>query len=100
MKRSIKAAVVALAFTGLVAQPMVANAGITCYTPPTGSNVGPLPIIFVTGFFLCAGMSLGKQDVDAAKNGTTVTKRDRAHAFLGCLLPFHHKHVDAVSAKG
>jgi len=102
MNRTVRAGVAALAFAGLVAQPIAANAGVTCpweVTPP-GSTSGPLPIMFVAGFFLCAGLSLGKVDEDARRAGTEVAKGEHGRALLGCLLPFHHKHVEAVSAKG
>ena len=62
--------------------------------PPTAP---PLPS---AGFFLCAGLSLGKVDEDARRAGTEVAKGEHGRALLGCLLPFHHKHVEAVSAKG
>ena len=100
MNRTVRAGVAALAFAGLVAQPIVANAGEVCIweTPPGTS--GPIPIMLVAGFFLCAGLSIGKVDEDARRAGTEVAKGEHGRALLGCLLPFHHKPVEAVSAKG
>ncbi|HVZ14283.1 MAG TPA: hypothetical protein VG894_07470 [Bauldia sp.] len=91
MNRHLRAGVAALAFLGLVAQPMAANA-IVPYCPPasSGYDAGPIPMLLVTGFFLCAGVELGRQDAQA--NGKSVSGRDRVHALLGCLLPFPHKH--------
>jgi hypothetical protein len=99
MNRTVRAGIAALAFAGLVAQPVVANAGIVCHVPPTHGTAGPLPMLFVAGFFLCAGVSIGKVDEDARRAGVEVEKGAHGRALLGCLLPFH-KHVDAVSAKG
>jgi len=93
MKRHLRAGGAALAFLGLVAQPMTANAiGLPhCVEPATGYDAGPIPMLLVTGFFLCAGVEIGRQDVQA--HGKTVSGRDRLHALLGCLLlPFPHKH--------
>ncbi len=100
MIRTVRAGVMALALTALVAQPVVANAGEIRCPIPTHSNGSPLPILLVTGFFLCAGLAIGKQDADAAKGIKPVEKGDRTRAFLGCLLPFHHHKVSAVSASG
>jgi hypothetical protein len=88
MKKTSRAAVVALALAAFVAQPVVANAGVV-YCPPAASPsaASPLPILWAFGFFLCAGMTLGKLDVQAKKAGVAVSKKDRAHAFLGCALP-------------
>ena len=90
MKTTSRAAVAALALAAFVAQPIAANAGAPyCppVAPPVAHNVGPLPILWAVGFFLCAGMTIGKQDKDAKDNGTTVSHKERAHAFLGCVLP-------------
>lgn len=90
MKMTSRAAVAALALAAFVAQPIAANAGAP-YCPPvvpaSPANMGPLPILWAVGFFLCAGMTIGKQDKDAKDNGTTVSHKERAHAFLGCVLP-------------
>jgi hypothetical protein len=93
MNRKLRAGVAGLAFLGLVAQPMAANAGVPWWCCPpcptaSGYDAGPVPMLLVTGFFLCAGVELGRQDVQA--KGKTVSGKDRVHAFLGCLLPFHH----------
>lgn len=89
MKTTSRAAVAALALAAFVAQPIAANAGAPCVVPPVASpaNMGPLPIFWAVGFFLCAGMTIGKQDKDAKDNGTTVSHKERAHAFLGCAFP-------------
>ena len=91
MKTTSRAAVAALALAAFVAQPIAANAGVHVWCPPAAPpgphNVGALPIFWAVGFFLCAGMTIGKQDKDAKDNGTTVSGKDRAHGFLGCLLP-------------
>jgi len=87
MKKYARGAVAALAFAGLVAQPIVANAGdYRCYTPPSNSGYG-LGIAWAFGFFLCAGMTVGAQDVEAKKHHHVVTGHDRAAGFISCLLP-------------
>ena len=101
MNRTILTAVAALAVTGFVAQPIAANAGaIYCHVPPVVSDPGPLPMLAVVGFFLCAGFTLGKVDADDARGIRKAQKGDHARALLACLLPFHHKHQNVVSAKG
>jgi hypothetical protein len=110
MKTTSRAAVAALALAAFVAQPIAANAGVYVCPPavpavPAGPhNVGALPIFWAVGFFLCAGMTIGKQDKDAKDNGTTVSHKDRAHGFLGCLIPpiglAKLAHHDAVSVGG
>jgi hypothetical protein len=90
MKTTSRAAVAALALAAFVAQPIAANAGAPyCppVVPPGPHNVGAVPIFWAVGFFLCAGMTIGKQDKDAKDNGTTVSHKERAHAFLGCAFP-------------
>jgi hypothetical protein len=102
MNRTIRTTVAALAVAGFVAQPISANAGEWICPPkvsPVTADPGPLPMLATVGFFLCAGFALGKQDVDAAKEHRQVTGKERLHAFVGCLLPFH-KHKHAVSVKG
>ncbi len=100
MKRSLRTAVAALAVTGFVAQPIAANAGIRCLVPPVVADPGPLPILAVVGFFVCAGFTLGKVDADDARGIKKAVKGDHARALISCLLPFHHKHKNVVSAKG
>lgn len=100
MKRTIRTSIAALAVVGFVAQPIAANAGINCYVPPVVSDPGPLPILAAVGFFVCAGFTLGKVDADDARGIRKAQKGDHARALLSCLLPFHHKHHDVVSAKG
>jgi hypothetical protein len=108
MKTTSRAAVAALALAAFVAQPIAANAGVHVWCPPvtpsSPANIGPLPILWAVGFFLCAGMTIGKQDKDAKDNGTTVSHKDRAHGFLGCLIPpiglAKLAHHDAVSVGG
>lgn len=101
MKRSIRLTVAALAVTGFAAQPIAANAlTYPCYHPPVVGDPGPLPILAVTGFFLCAGFTLGKVDADDARGIKKAQRGDHARALISCLLPFHHKHDNVVSAKG
>jgi hypothetical protein len=106
MKTTSRAAIAALALAAFVAQPIAANAGVPCapVVPVSPTNVGPLPILWAVGFFLCAGMTIGKQDKDAKDNGTTVSGKERAHAFLGCALPpigfAKLAHKDAISVGG
>ncbi len=100
MIRTVRAGVAALALLTLVGQPIAASACVYPVPTPSTSSAGPLPMLFVVGFFLCAGMSIGKQDADAAKGIKAVEKGDRAKAFIGCLLPFHHKKASAVSVSG
>jgi len=87
MKKTSRAAVAALALAALVAQPIAANAGGCPPVVASPANIGPLPILWAVGFFLCAGMTIGKQDKDAAENDTTVSHKDRAHGLLACVLP-------------
>jgi hypothetical protein len=105
MNMTSRAAVAALALAAFVAQPIAANAGHICpVVPASPANMGPIPIIWAVGFFLCAGMTIGKQDKDAKDNGTTVSHKDRAHGFLGCLIPpiglAKLAHHDAISVGG
>lgn len=97
MKRTLRAGALALAFTGLVLQPMVADAGIhkipKVYCPPkhhaggSPNNGLNVPLLWGVGFIICAGLTVGKDDTDAKKAGTTVSGQQRAAGFLGCLLP-------------
>jgi hypothetical protein len=87
MNKTSRAAVAALALSALVAQPIAANAFVPQVTVVSPANIGPLPILWVVGFFLCAGMTIGKQDKDAKDNGTTVSHEERARGFWGCVLP-------------
>jgi hypothetical protein len=88
MMKSVRVGVAALAFAGLVAQPIAASAGEGwwCHPASTGTNVAP-GVFWAIGFFLCAGMTTGKQDVDAKKHHTVVTGNDRFGAFLACAFP-------------
>jgi hypothetical protein len=102
MKRSIRTAVAALAVTGFVAQPIAANAGFVCprVSPTVGDPGGALPMVGVFAFFVCAGFTLGKVDADNARGIKVAQKGDHLRALVSCLLPFHHKHKNVVSAKG
>ena len=86
MMKYARGAVAALAFAGLVAQPMAANAGYICHQPPTNAGYG-LGVAWVFGFFLCAGMTVGAQDVQAKKHHTTVTGNERLAGFISCIIP-------------
>ena len=95
MKNTVRAGVAALAFMGLVAQPMVANAGAWPCEPAAtaGNETGPRR--WGIGGFLCAGLAMGKQDVE----GRT-THKDRAHALIACAFPpiglaklIHHQPI-------
>jgi hypothetical protein len=96
MKKSVRAGVVALAFVGLAAQPVIANAGVYCPPAPVASaGNATVPLLWGVGFFLCAGLTMGKQDVE----GRT-THRDRARALVTCAFPpiglaklIHHKPI-------
>ena len=94
MMKSVRVGVAALAFTGLVAQPMVANAGgdYYCHPPIVDNSAG---IFWALGFFLCAGMSVGQQDVWAKKHHTTVSGKQRASGLLDCVFPVYgfYKHA-------
>lgn len=94
MMKTVRAGVAALAFAGLVAQPIAADAGFIfkCLPPPchtaAAENVGAsLGIVWALGFFLCAGMTVGQQDVYAQKHHTTVTGHDRLRGFVSCIIP-------------
>jgi hypothetical protein len=89
MKRTIRAGVAALAFAGLVAQPIAANAGAGWYCPKEVVPSAPsaFPLFWGIGFIICAGLTVGKDDTDAAKAGTTVSGKKRFAGFLGCVLP-------------
>jgi hypothetical protein len=101
MNRTLRTSIAALAVVGFVAQPIAANAGVGyhCYVPPV-SDPGPLPMLAAVGFFICAGFTLGKVDADDARGIRKAQKGDHARALLSCLLPFHFKHKNVVSAKG
>jgi hypothetical protein len=96
MKNSVRAGVAALAFMGLVVQPIAANAYV-CPSPAPVASAGnaTVPLLWGIGFFLCAGMAMGKQDIE----GRT-THRDRARALVTCAFPpiglaklIHHKPI-------
>jgi len=92
MNRKLRVGVAALAFVGLVAQPMAANAvRLPCPPPTTGYDAGPWPMFYVVTYFLCAGVTLGKQDHDA--KGKPVSGSMRVHGLLACLLPWHVLHL-------
>jgi hypothetical protein len=85
MMKMVRAGVAALAFTGLVAQPLAANA--CCWCPPPANYGAAWGVGWALGFFLCAGMSVGAQDEWAKKHHTTVKGSDRAAGFVACILP-------------
>ena len=88
MMKTVRAGVAALAFAGLVAQPIAANAtGIQVPLPIVSSPDVGLGVFWAVGFFLCAGMTIGKQDVYAKKHHTIATGKDRFNAFLSCAFP-------------
>jgi len=95
MTRNLRFAVAALAFVGLVAQPMAANAVIVrCpvkVLPSNGYDAGPWLMFYVVTYFLCAGVTVGKQDHDA--KGKPVSAKTRIHGLLACLLPWHVLHL-------
>ena len=85
MMKSVRVGVAALAFAGLVAQPMVANA---CkYEPPPSHAANAWGVAWAIGFFLCDGMITGKQEKEAKAHHTTVSGHDRAAGVLACLFP-------------
>jgi hypothetical protein len=86
MMKTVRAGIAALAFTGLVAQPIAANATVSWHCVVPGANVSA-GVFWAVGFFLCAGMTTGKQDMDAKKHHTVVTGKDRFGAFLACAFP-------------
>lgn len=97
MMKSVRVGVAALAFAGLVAQPIVANAGIGY---PPCETTSPFPswgIAWAFGFFLCDGMITGKQEKWAKAHHTTVSGHDRVAGLVACIIPplglagLHHK---------
>src|SRR5436190_20295326 len=86
MKRTFRAGVAALAFAGLVAQPIAANAGEICLHKAVSAH-SAFPLFWGIGFIICAGLTVGKDDTDAARAGTTVSGNKRFAGFLGCVLP-------------
>ena len=92
--KSVRVGVAALAFAGLVAQPVVANASIIPYclhkvvATPSGGDLS-LGIFWAVSFFLCAGMGVGKQDKWAKEHHTTVSGHDRAGVFVSCIFPLY-----------
>ena len=91
MMKTVRASVAALAFAGLVAQPIAANAHF-CYPPPpchtaAGSAFPAWGIAWAFGFFLCAGMMEGAQDHQARIHHTTVSGHDRWAGMAACILP-------------
>ena len=85
MMKSIRIGVAALAFAGLVAQPIAANAGE--YWCPPVHEFPSWGIAWGLGFMLCAGMTVGAQDKWAKAHHTTVKGHDRAAGFIACILP-------------
>ena len=91
MLKSVRVGVAALAFAGLVAQPVVANAGFNCpkvVATPSGGDLS-LGIFWAVTFFLCAGMGVGKQDKWAKEHHMTVSGHDRAGVFVSCIFPLY-----------
>jgi hypothetical protein len=88
MMKSVRVGVAALAFAGLVAQPMVANAGDGwwCHRPATHPE-NAWGVAWAIGFFLCDGMITGKQEKWAKAHHTTVSGHDRAAGVLACIFP-------------
>jgi hypothetical protein len=86
MMKAIRIGVAALAFTALVAQPIAASAGDRYWCPP-GNSFPSWGVAWAFGFFLCGGMTVGQQDVYAAKHHTKVTGRYRLRGFVSCILP-------------
>ena len=85
MQKGLRASVVALALTALVAQSTNANAiGLA---PAPAAAVSPLVIVYGFGVLFCTGLTFGKQDVWAAKAHSTVTAKRRLYGFLGCIFP-------------
>jgi hypothetical protein len=95
--KSVRVTVAALAFVGFGLAPVVANATIAgpcipwwCHPCPPkvapGANLS-LGIAWALTFFLCAGMSVGQQDVWAKNHHTTVSGRDRLHGMFACAIP-------------
>jgi hypothetical protein len=86
MMKAVRAGVAALAFTGLVAQPIAANA---CCPPrcPVANPGAAWGVAWAFGFFLCAGMIAGKQEKWAKEHHTTVSGHDRAASLITCILP-------------
>jgi hypothetical protein len=94
MLKSVRVGVAALAFAGLVAQPIAANANpstwIWCHPKvvPSSGDLS-LGIFWAVTFFLCAGMGVGKQDKWAKEHHTTVSGHDRAGVFVSCIFPLY-----------
>jgi hypothetical protein len=87
MMKSVRIAVAALAFTGLVAQPIVANATIVKGWCPPHSSFPSWGIAWAFGFFLCDGMITGKQEKWAKAHHTTVSGHDRVAGLVACIIP-------------
>jgi hypothetical protein len=87
MMKHVRTGVAALAFIGLVAQPIAADAHCCWPCPTNGGGIPNWGVAWVFGFFLCGGMAIGQQDEWAKKHHTQVTGRDRAGAFVACILP-------------
>jgi len=87
MMKSVRAGVAALAFAGLVAQPIAAEAHFCCPPCPTSSPFPAWGIAWAFGFFLCDGMITGKQEKWAKAHHTTVSGHDRVAGLVACILP-------------
>jgi hypothetical protein len=86
MMKSVRVGVAALAFAGLAAQPIAANAGEWwCHK---NVSYGPAyAVAWGIGFFLCDGMITGKQEKQAKAHHTTVSGHDRVAGILACIIP-------------
>ena len=87
MMKSLRVGVAALAFAGLVAQPIVANAGEIDWCHKSVNYGAAWGVAWGLGFFLCAGMTVGQQDVYAKKHHKTVSGNDRLRGFVSCIIP-------------
>ena len=87
MMKSLRVGVAALAFAGLVAQPIVANASEIDWCHKSVNYGAAWGVAWGLGFFLCAGMTVGQQDVYAKKHHKTVSGNDRLRGFVSCIIP-------------
>jgi hypothetical protein len=91
MRGIVRTGVAALAFGALAVQPVVANASYCWPCPPAHTaSVGDgaaAGMFWAVSFFLCAGMTIGKQDTDAARHHTTASGKQHFGALLACALP-------------
>jgi hypothetical protein len=98
MLKSVRVTVAALAFVGFGLAPVVANATIGpcipwwCHPCPPKVVSGPdvsLGIFWAVGFFLCAGMGVGKLDAWAKNHHTQVTGQQQGAVFASCIFPLY-----------